>query len=62
MRGRIVLFDDGEWRVLSHKDNYLKVIEMADVIYPRIKAVPYSKIKFRDEEVDEVELPEELYN
>ncbi len=57
MKGKIILFNEAEWRVLSHKDNYLTVIEMADVVFPRIKAIPLSKIKFRDEDIEEVELP-----
>ena len=58
MKGSIVIFNGAEWRVLGHKDNYLKVIEMADVVYPRIKVVPYSKINFRNKEIEEVVLPE----
>jgi hypothetical protein len=60
MIGKVVIFNKGEWRVLSHKDDYLKVIEMADVVYPRIKTVPYSKISFRDKDVEDVILPEEI--
>ena len=47
MIGEVIIFDGQEWRVLGHKGDYLKVIEMdEESVFPRIKLLNYKAVKY----------------
>jgi len=59
--GEVIIFCGQEYRVLAHRDDFIKVVEMIDSPFPAIKLLPFSKVQIPEDVLENIQI-EELWN
>jgi hypothetical protein len=59
--GEVITFCGQEYRVLAHKGDYIKAIEMAESPFPLIKLLPFNKVQLPENVLKNIQI-EELWN